>query len=380
MEKEGYKHFAELTAESLHRAMKENRHVKDMVFPAPSAAAARLRYELMQSTERLDEVLNRFEKNFLRQNNHVIWSSDYEDVIEELKEIIKQHHVQSFTALDSTESRLMEELGVDYTVKQQKLNPSSDGDMMLVEVDRMVAETGSLLLLGKDADYLKRLNSNGVNVCFVSIDRVLSTLKGVGQMVETLRGLYPTPSLSSDGRYVLFGGSPRCETYLFVVDNERSALLKNTQLRKIFACIDCDACRKACPIDQLIGDEPYDNVFTGPRARVMLPHLEMMMGYNHIPYVCTMCGKCEEVCPMQLPLRQMMIATKRELLAQKKVDAPIADTITGYGRYVADRGKMNRPAWMRQRQLKHLASAEIKENRDLPQVAPTTFDEMRKKK
>ena len=112
----------------------------------------------------------------------------------------------------------------------------------------------------------------------------------------------------------------------------------------------------------------------------MLPHLEMMMGYNHIPYVCTMCGKCEEVCPMQLPLRQMMIATKRELLAQKKVDAPIADTITGYGRYVADRGKMNRPAWMRQRQLKHLASAEIKENRDLPQVAPATFDEMRKKK
>ena len=51
MEKEGYKHFAELTAESLHRAMKENRHVKDMVFPAPSAAAARLRYERLRGCD-----------------------------------------------------------------------------------------------------------------------------------------------------------------------------------------------------------------------------------------------------------------------------------------------------------------------------------------
>lgn len=381
MEKEGYKLFNELTANALRSAMKENRHVKEMgPITDPLSSASRLRYEMLQTIEKMDEVLCRFEKNFLQQNNHVIWSADYEDVIESLQDIIHQHHIQSYTALDSIDSCLMKELGVGFTFQKHKLNPSSNGDLLLIEVDRMVAETGSLLLLNKDANYMQKLNSKSINVCFVSIDRLLNGLKGVALMVDTLRDISPTPSQSMAHRYMLFGGSPNCETYLFIVDNERSALLKNKQLRAIFACLDCDRCQQACPIDQLIGSEPYDNVFTGPRARVMLPHLELMHGYNHIPYVCTMCGACEEACPMQLPLRQMMIATKRDLAAQKKVDAPIADALGRYRKYVMDRSKMNRPTWLRQQLINHMVSPQLKENRLLPSLAPDTFNSLMKKK
>ncbi len=377
MEKEGYNHFMDLTARSMNRAIKENRVVKDINYPSPlSSVASHLAYQMRRTIETLDEELCRFEKNFQDKNNKVLWACDYDDVFNHLKNIIKDQQIKSYTALDSFDDRLMKELGIGYFVKDHKLNAASNGQMTLFEADRMVAETGSLLLINRNMGFAKSLNNQSVNVGFVTIDHILATLQVATMFTDTLQRVSPTLAKNNSGSNMLFRGSSHCTTYLIIVDNQRSSVLRNQQLREIYACIDCDHCKQACPIDQLIGFEPYDNVITGPRAKVLLPYLETMQGYNHIPFVCTMCGKCEEVCPMHLPLRQMMVVAKRDIDANKCADNQISTYIANYRKHLSDRKKMNRSAWLRQRKWNSYLSSTITENRELPKMVSPTFNEV----
>lgn len=377
MEKEGYNYFMDLTAQSMNRAIKENRIVKDMQFPSPlSSMASHLAYQMRRTIETLDEELCRFEKNFEDKNNIVLWACDYDDVFHHLKNIISNHQISSYTALNSLEDNLMKELGIGYFVQDNKINPASNGQMSLFEADRMVAETGSLLLVNRNLKFSKSINNSSVNVAIVTIDHILSTLQTATMFVDTLERVSPTPANANGGSNMLFRGSSHCVTYLIIVDNQRSVVLKNQQLREIYACIGCDHCKQSCPIDQLIGFEPYDNVITGPRAKVLLPYLETMQGYNHIPFVCTMCGKCEEVCPMKLPLRQMMVVAKRDIADNKCTDNQISTSVSNYRKHLSDRKKMNRSAWMRQRKWHSYLSSNITENRELPKMVSPTFNEI----
>ena len=76
-------------------------------------------------------------------------------------------------------------------------------------------------------------------------------------------------------------------------------------------CIRCGACMNHCPVYQAVGGHAYGWVYPGPMGAVLTPSLIGVEEGGQLPNASTFCGRCEEVCPMRIPLPKMMRALAR---------------------------------------------------------------------
>ena len=61
-----------------------------------------------------------------------------------------------------------------------------------------------------------------------------------------------------------------------------------------------------CPVYTAIGGHAYGWVYPGPIGSVLTPALIGVRKAGHLPNASTFCGRCEEVCPMKIPLPGLM--------------------------------------------------------------------------
>jgi L-lactate dehydrogenase complex protein LldF len=71
-------------------------------------------------------------------------------------------------------------------------------------------------------------------------------------------------------------------------------------------CIRCGACLNHCPVYGAIGGHAYGSLYPGPMGAVLTPALYGIDHARDLPNASSFCGRCEEVCPMAIPLPSMM--------------------------------------------------------------------------
>ena len=282
----------------------------EMNLKLSSSAISRFKAALRYTVENLDEELTRFENRFTNKHNAVFWATDYNDVFESLKKLFKVHKVKSVRLPNINNSTVFRELGIKYFLRDEKIALAEDGDMQFFNADRLLSDTGAILLLNQTNNSFERLTNHKTNVFFTTIDRVLCN----SDWVEMYQQLVSYNSGSGRQDMIVFRGSENCNNYLFIIDNQRSQLLKNKEIRQSMMCLQCGRCNDVCPVFQTIGEEPYNNVFVGPMANVTLPYLETIESYKHVMFACTLCGRCEEVCPISLPIREMIVESRHLLM------------------------------------------------------------------
>jgi heterodisulfide reductase subunit C len=65
-------------------------------------------------------------------------------------------------------------------------------------------------------------------------------------------------------------------------------------------CITCGLCSSSCPASGIDGFDPRKVV------RMVSLGIEKELVDSKFPWICTMCGKCEEVCPMQIDIPDLV--------------------------------------------------------------------------
>jgi L-lactate dehydrogenase complex protein LldF len=100
-----------------------------------------------------------------------------------------------------------------------------------------------------------------------------------------------------------------------ILHNGRSALL-GSELQPVLRCIRCGACLNHCPVYCTIGGHAYGSVYPGPIGAVLAPALTGVAETGHLAGASTFCGRCEEVCPVEIPLVSMMRTWREVALAQ----------------------------------------------------------------
>ena len=61
-----------------------------------------------------------------------------------------------------------------------------------------------------------------------------------------------------------------------------------------------------CPVYCAIGGHAYGSVYPGPIGAVLSPALAGLPEAGHLAQASTFCGRCEEVCPVEIPLVSLM--------------------------------------------------------------------------
>ncbi|MBS0542710.1 MAG: iron-sulfur cluster-binding protein [Proteobacteria bacterium] len=194
-------------------------------------------------------------------------------------------------------------------------------DIGLSGVNFAVAETGTLCLVENEG--------NG-RMC-TTVPRVHMAITGIEKVVEKLEHVAPLYSIltrSATGQaistYFNLISGPRKpgekdgpeEVHLILLDNGRSQAYADEQLRKTLQCIRCGACMNHCPVYTRIGGLAYGTTYPGPIGKIISPHLMGLEQTHLLPTVSTLCGACGEVCPVKIPIPELLVRLRGE--AQSK--------------------------------------------------------------
>ena len=105
-----------------------------------------------------------------------------------------------------------------------------------------------------------------------------------------------------------------------LLDNGRSAMLGG-EFRDMLRCIRCGACMNNCPVYGSIGGHAYGWVYVGPMGAVLTPSLIGLENAHDLPNASSFCGRCEEVCPMRIPLPKLMRLLREQAFGEKLAPA-----------------------------------------------------------
>jgi L-lactate dehydrogenase complex protein LldF len=93
--------------------------------------------------------------------------------------------------------------------------------------------------------------------------------------------------------------------HVVLLDNGRSNIV-GSEFQDILRCIRCGACMNHCPVYLATGGHAYGWVYPGPMGAVLTPSFIGIGQAHHLPSASTFCGRCEQVCPVRIPLPKMM--------------------------------------------------------------------------
>ncbi len=198
-------------------------------------------------------------------------------------------------------------------------------------VNFAVAETGTFLLLENEGNIRLTTSLPRVHVALMGIEKLVPRLadlevflrllprSGTGQRLTSYQSLFT-------GRRRDGGEGPE-ELHLVLLDNGRSALLDDELRRSSLQCIRCGACLNVCPVYRQVGGHAYGSVYPGPIGAVVTPQLAGIHAARPLPYASSLCGACEEVCPVKIPLPRLLLDLRREAV-ESGAGAPVGE---GFG-------------------------------------------------
>ena len=139
----------------------------------------------------------------------------------------------------------------------------------------------------------------------------------------------------------------RSEYHVVLLDNGRSAMLAG-EFRDMLRCIRCGACMNHCPVYHAVGGHAYGWVYPGPMGAVLTPSLIGIDKAGHLPNASTFCGRCEEVCPVRIPLPRMMRAWREREFERHLSPATVRGGLAVWAFFASARALRHRsPPWRR---------------------------------
>src|ERR1700759_4681991 len=183
-------------------------------------------------------------------------------------------------------------------------------DVGITGANFLVAETGTSIIVTNEGigDLTQTLPE--AHIVIASIEKIVPTLEDAAQLMRVLArsatgqefSVYTT--LSTGPRRAGDRDGPRAY-HVVILDNGRSSMLGG-EFEHMLRCIRCGACMNHCPVYQAVGGHAYGWVYPGPMGAVLTPSLIGVAEGGQLPNASTFCGRCEEVCPVRIPLPGMM--------------------------------------------------------------------------
>ena len=183
-------------------------------------------------------------------------------------------------------------------------------DVGITGANYLIAETGASVIVTNEGNGDLTQTLPRVHIVVTSLEKVVPTLEDVSVI---LRLLARSATGQEFAAYTTFSTGPRRpedpdgpeEFHVILLDNGRSGMV-GSEYQDALRCIRCGACMNHCPVYHAIGGHAYGWVYPGPIGAVLTPSLIGVEEAGHLPNASSFCGRCEQVCPMRIPLPRMM--------------------------------------------------------------------------
>ncbi|MAZ93571.1 MAG: LutB/LldF family L-lactate oxidation iron-sulfur protein [Bacteroidales bacterium] len=332
-----------------------------------------LKYKIINE---LDSFLIEFEDNFTANGGKVIWAQNSDEALKEILKIAEEYNIQSAVKSKSMTTEEIDlndslsknnieitetDLG-EFIVQQanqkpyhivtpamhmskedvaklynEKFNTPDDmspeeltlytrkllrekftsADLGITGANFLISDTGSIAITENEGNGMLSMSFPKTHIAIAGIEKLIPKL-------EDLDLFWPLLSVSGTGQpmtvynSIISGPKRNGETdgpdqmYIVLIDNGRSSLLKQERQRQALSCIRCGACLNSCPVYKNVGGHTYKTTYSGPIGSVITPYLSGEKKYKHLSFASSLCGKCTTVCPVKIPLHELLLVNRND--------------------------------------------------------------------
>ncbi|HEX9205936.1 MAG TPA: LutB/LldF family L-lactate oxidation iron-sulfur protein [Candidatus Deferrimicrobiaceae bacterium] len=224
-------------------------------------------------------------------------------------------------------------LGVPYTEDPQELTKIARkalrekflaADAGISGANFAAADTGSLVLFTNEGNGRMVTTVPPLHVAILSIEKVIPSLSDLPAFIRLLPRSATGQPITS---YVSVITGPRRpggatgaqELHVVLLDNGRTGILAG-ESRDILKCIRCGACMNVCPVYRAVGGHSYGWTYPGPMGLILTALLTGMEKSHPVVDASTLCGACEEVCPVRVPLVPLILGLRRRKVREGFAD------------------------------------------------------------
>ncbi|WP_434137426.1 LutB/LldF family L-lactate oxidation iron-sulfur protein [Photobacterium leiognathi] len=189
-----------------------------------------------------------------------------------------------------------------------------------------IAESGTVTLVTNEGNARLATSLPKTHIAVMGMERIVPTFEEFDIVASLLcRSAVGLPLTG----YVTALTGPReegnCdgpeEFHLVIVDNGRSKIL-GSEFRSILRCVRCAACVNTCPAYRHIGGQSYGSIYSGPIGAVLSPLLGGYEDFKDLPNACSLCRACHDVCPVKIPLSDLLLK-HRQIMGEEKITDPM---------------------------------------------------------
>lgn len=195
----------------------------------------------------------------------------------------------------------------------------AEADAGISGVNFAVAETGTLVLIENEGNGRLSTTLPPLHIAVTGIEKVLEKLEDVPPLLSLLPRSATGQAITT---YVNMISSPRKKgekdgphaVHVVLLDNGRSRVHNDVELRDTLRCIRCAACMNHCPVYTRVGGHAYTFTYPGPIGKILSPQLQGLDCAGDQPHASTLCNACAEVCPVEIPIPDLLVRLRTEAL------------------------------------------------------------------
>jgi L-lactate dehydrogenase complex protein LldF len=183
-------------------------------------------------------------------------------------------------------------------------------------VNLAVADAGTLCLVTNEGNGRLSTSMPPAHVAVMGMERVVWDFQQLAVMLSLLARSNTGQKIS---QYTSLLHGPRREdevdgpgeSHLVILDNGRTNIV-GTRYQSALRCIRCSACVNVCPVFRQVSGYAYDPVYSGPIGAVITPLLKGTKEAGELAHASTLCGACSEVCPVKIPLHDLLLYLRQD--------------------------------------------------------------------
>lgn len=196
-------------------------------------------------------------------------------------------------------------------------------DMGISGANFLVAESGSAALVTNEGNGRMVTTLPRIHVVITGIEKIIPNLDDLATLLRILPRSATGQSISNyvslltgtrqrDGAEASEGPQ---KTIFILVDNGRAGLVGG-DFAPMLRCIRCGACMNHCPVYFSVGGHAYGWVYPGPMGSVLTPLFTGLKNARDLPQASTGCNQCAVVCPVGIPLPDLMQKLRQQTFEQ----------------------------------------------------------------
>lgn len=190
------------------------------------------------------------------------------------------------------------------------------GEVGITGVNFAIAETGGIVVCTNEGNADLGASLPKVHIACMGIEKLIPRFQDLAVFTRLLARSATGQPITSYTSHFHGPRDPGSELHIVLVDNGRAKLRDSESFRAALHCIRCGACMNTCPVYRRSGGHSYQATVPGPIGSVLSPARDSS-SYKSLPYACSLCGSCTDVCPVKIPLHHQLLAWRQELVGKR---------------------------------------------------------------